>query len=527
MKSVLGLPLLLVAAMVRGGVPEVSTAQASVKSPRFGALYYPDESVVLSYAVCNQESADKGSVSVTPHQLRVTDWRERVVYVQGLSALEGSVVLSPDVLGGRLGALRAVVVGTDADGNESEIARTWFARLTGPNPERPVKWIGSGIHGWGPDMRRYDLMVAAGIGAIRNDALWRECERKPGVYSDPNEHFAANIRALKERGISRNIGLTHPNPVAYPDNPLDPDAHAAFCEWFAKTHPDVDSFEIYNEGWSFGFHQRYKGRWIERLVEFNRKAAERLHRVRPDAAVLVASDDGWGGLSRLIQTGVAKRDDVVSFHPYIHGADPRPERENFFWGNDGAELKELLSEYGGATRLMITEIGWTTYGVDENGESESWFVGGYPGVSYEAQARYLIRAYLIARSAGVEAIFQYDFHDDGSRRNYTEHNFGIVFQDYTPKPAFAAIAFMARLLGTAEPLGEVGADRSKSRVLAFRLKSGRRVYALWAVEKPVKVMLPDDAIGGTTYDLMGNARPLNPSRTDLELQENPCYIVCP
>lgn len=500
---------------------------ATVASPRFGALYYPEESVEFSYAVRDLEVGRKGPPSVTPDQLRVIDWRDRSVYVRGLTAPAGKIVLPPDVLGGRFGAFKVVIGGRDVDSNECEVARTWFARLTGPNPAKPVKWIGTGIHGWGSDMRRYDLMVAAGIGAIRNDALWRECERRPGVYCDPNEHFAANIQALKTRGIVQNIGLTHPNPVAYPDSPLDPDAHAAFCEWFAKAHPDVDSFEIFNEGWSFGFHQRYKGAWIEKLVEYNRKAAPRLHRARPDAAVLVASDDGWGGLSRQIQLGIAEKDDVVSFHPYIHGADPRPERENFFWGNDGAELKELLAAHGGATRLMITEVGWTTYGVDENGESECWFVGGYPGVSYEAQARYLIRAYLLARSAGVEAMFQYDFHDDGPRRNYTEHNFGMVFRDYTPKPSFAAVAFMARLVGDAEPLGEVGKDRSKYRMLSFRLKDGRAAYAMWAIEDPVKVRLPADAVGGMIYDLMGNGRPLNPARTEIELVENPHYVVCP
>lgn len=37
---------------------------------------------------------------------------------------------------------------------------------------------------------------------------------------------------------------------------------------------------------------------------------------------------------------------------------------------------------------------------------------------------------------------QYDFQDDGPRRDYTEHNFGMTFQNLTPKPSFAAVAFM-------------------------------------------------------------------------------------
>ena len=32
-------------------------------------------------------------------------------------------------------------------------------------------------------------------------------------------------------------------------------------------------------------------------------------------------------------------------------------------------------------------------------------------------------------------MMQYDFQDDGPRRDYTEHNFGMTFQNLTPKPS--------------------------------------------------------------------------------------------
>ena len=119
-----------------------------------------------------------------------------------------------------------------------------------------------------------------------------------------------------------------------------------------------------------------------------------------------------------------------------------------------------------------------------------------------------------------------DFHDDGPKRNYTEHNFGPVFQDYTPKPSFAAVAFMARLIGEAKPLGEVGTDRQKHRIYGFERPDGRRVYAMWAIEGKTKVDLPADAVGGEIYDIMGNQRHLEPSMTSIELLEHPHYIVC-
>ena len=120
---------------------------------------------------------------------------------------------------------------------------------------------------------------------------------------------------------------------------------------------------------------------------------------------------------------------------------------------------------------------------------------------------------------------QYDFQDDGPRRDYTEHNFGLTFQDQTPKPSFAAVAFMTRLLGKATPrLGSAGIDPKVGRQYAFELPDGRKVYAMWAVEKPVERAVPPDVRGGFVFDLMGNRSDLG-NQTKLALTESPVYVV--
>ena len=143
------------------------------------------------------------------------------------------------------------------------------------------------------------------------------------------------------------------------------------------------------------------------------------------------------------------------------------------------------------------------------------------------QAQLLVRAFLIARSAGVESVMQYDFVNDGSNQDNSEHNFGIMFGDYTPKPSFAAIAAMARIVGDAKPLGDFSTDRMKYRMYGFERPDGKRVYAVWAIEGRTRVDLPADAVGGTVCDLMGNSRPLSSEWTTVEISERPCYIMTP
>ncbi len=64
------------------------------------------------------------------------------------------------------------------------------------------------------------------------------------------------------------------------------------------------------------------------------------------------------------------------------------------------------------------------------------------------QALYLTRAYLLARRyATMNVLIWYDFRDDGTNPRNPEHNFGLIRQDYSPKPAYVAAAVLTHTLG--------------------------------------------------------------------------------
>ena len=499
------------------GIGTTAGADFELLPRRFGSVYGPSEEVDVPYQA-NTSRLDR---------IEVRDWRGHVVWMSKNPVRTGSVSLGPENLGNHFGAFQVVFVGQGAMGEDQVLKKTWFARLTSATV-KPVRWIGTGGHGWGKDVRRYDLMAAAGIGTFRNDASWADCERKPGVYTEPSGFFRENVAALKARGISLNLCMPHKNTGAYPECPFNSDAYAAFAEWVAKSYPEVDVFEIFNEP-SAQYWQALKAPWAHLFLDLTAKTKKRIRAVRPDANIVVCAECELKCLYWELDGGIAEKGDCVSFHPYVcNRLNPRPEDYEFFWNDEGREIRKRMAEHGGAERLRITEIGWTNRGAEKNVGSNYWYKTGlYPGVSHEMQAQLLVRAYLIARSAGVESVMQYDFVDDGSDRDNSEHNFGIMFGDYTPKPSFAAIAAMARIVGDAEPIGSFSGDRDRYRLYGFKRPDGRIVYAMWAIEGSCRIDLPTNALGGEIYDIMGNKRALDPSRTSVELSERPYYVVTP
>ena len=510
------------------------------------SLILPGETLSIPYAIRTLR-LDGREPSARLVRAVVTDADDAVLCERTLEAMGGALSLDADALGGRFGAFKATLFGADAPGaTERAFGSTWFARLAGRS--RPVSWCGTGVHGW-KQAGRYPMIAAAGIGMVRSDIVWRQWERERGVYSCSNG-FKDALDEMHSLGIQLNGIFNGAHNPLYGEAVKGKDGKSrrtldrdAFCSWVryfvANEGKDVDFYEVWNEAWNNYFGPMYSwprttgGKhgdkvWLREFVSFSRMVADTVRSVRPDAHIGVGAEDGGGGsLVWMLEEGIAQKEDCVTFHPYIHLNDPRPERFGFFFADDGARIRQAQAANGGSTRLRITEMGWTTYSVDEHGKSEHWFVGGYPGVTYCSQANYLIRAFLLARSFGIESAMQYDFQDDGPRRNYTEHNFGLVFQNLTPKPSYAAVAFMTHLLGEGTPLGRnFGSDKKTHRIVGFDLPDGRRAYAAWAVEEPVSVPLPEGLEGKAiaVYDIYGN--PIGTESPDkLALTESPIYVI--
>ncbi|WP_288592413.1 glycosyl hydrolase [uncultured Victivallis sp.] len=108
------------------------------------------------------------------------------------------------------------------------------------------------------------------------------------------------------------------------------------------------------------------------------------------------------------------------------------------------------------------------------------------GITEQEQADLLQTLYLSYLANGVEKLFYYNFHNDGTSPAEREHNFGLVRWDYTPKPAYRAYRAMTAALGRAPKFASrLPGLPPEVQALIFERAEGGRVLALWTTKPEV------------------------------------------
>jgi hypothetical protein len=145
--------------------------------------------------------------------------------------------------------------------------------------------------------------------------------------------------------------------------------------------------------------------------------------------------------------------DIVAVHPYRGLPEP-------------SFLKQVKALRGLHKPIWFSEIGWPAGdGCDScYGEVE--------------QARYLVRFYSLAAAAGIQRVFWYDLRDDPHGVSNPEAHFGLLRRDLSGKPAFAAYAYLSRLLDGSR---YVGADwLGQHGLYTLRFRNGTsNISVLW------------------------------------------------
>jgi hypothetical protein len=120
--------------------------------------------------------------------------------------------------------------------------------------------------------------------------------------------------------------------------------------------------------------------------------------------------------------------DYGNMHPYPGGGMP----------TNGLQLNitnfQLIA---GSKPLIATETGY------HNAVAAT---SGQPGVSERASGKYYSRLFFEYFNAGVLRTYAYDLINDGTASTNSEHNFGLLRYDGSPKPQFTAIKNIIALL---------------------------------------------------------------------------------
>lgn len=320
------------------------------------------------------------------------------------------------------------------------------------------------------------LIAEAGIGVIRQEIKWEDVEPEKGDYRLP-EVDEDWLDRCEKAGLKVILLLCYGNEVY--DNPLDPEAFAAYARFLAKTlcgRELIIGYEIWNEPTNFHFYKQYGGSWSgaspcpwrEKFCELLAVSAAAIREVDSDIPILTNTGDPQAIHMLKHHPESFAQIDGISTHPY--SVRFPPETVPFGGGRisteDGAcvaddkhqvqSLYRMLREDARAATgrnidVYATEFGFPSY---DTSHQRGWF----DGYSESAQAAYGVRALILALHSGVVAPCLYDFMNDGADPFDAEMSFGMIRheqEDYAPKPLFEAVQRLCHWLpNDAEPVEE-------------------------------------------------------------------------
>ena len=360
-------------------------------------------------------------------------------------------------------------------------ASTWTSALSdaGTSELRPDLPWGMGVYLYrnGADEAGYKnmdrvaaLAQAAGVKWSREEFQWGRMEPTRGAYDFA--FYDRLVDTANRHGISVYAIVAYWTPWTKPYEEEGFKDYCTFLRELVKRYKGrIKRWEIYNEPniffWS-GPHDRYP--------TLLKMAYEAVKAEDPEAQVLGCSTAGID--NRFIQMCLDAQApfDTLTIHPYRSAL-----HEQTFVN----ELEATRKQVGGRP-VWITEMGWPTI----------------PGnASERQQAALLARSYLSAIGSGASHnICWYDFRNDGWNPYYNEENFGITYQDLTPKPAYRALAAVCRTFQKGQPsITRIPIGTTANSVYLFRMGEAS---AVWSDEVRVRVAVTA-TVTPTILNLMG------------------------
>ncbi len=304
--------------------------------------------------------------------------------------------------------------------------------------------------------RALDMMVEAGIGWVRLNWSWKDFQPEEGPFRFEQFDMAAaraaehNIRLLPILTAVPAWASTAPAElIAERGNlsPVDRYRPRDIEEWklFVRTvverydgdgvddapgSPRLTHWEVWNEPNIALFWPPHPD--AQEYVDLLAVTHAEIMAADPTAKVVLGglsgngvAPDGSGFLQDVYDAGGAAYFDVMSIHLYTHPATASLE------GINDALLaaREVMTANGDEdVPIWLTEIGWSD-------APNAW---GQPTASQVEIADFLRELYTYPLE--VEIIFWYDFRNIVDASPNVEHNFGLVYNDFTPKPAYEAYA---------------------------------------------------------------------------------------
>jgi hypothetical protein len=346
------------------------------------------------------------------------------------------------------------------------------------------------------------LCALAGLNWVRDRCSWPQMQPQRGEWAARTK-YDESVSAFHAAGL-RVLNVNHHTPSwAGPERnrfPLDlRDAYRLHRDLARRWRGRLDAFEPWNEATApqFGGHTGAEIASMQKASYLGMKAGD------PDLPVCqnTFGSHYW-------------RHKMADFH--ANQPWPYFDTFNFHHYRDPETYAELYDAFRGKSGGMPLWITEANFPVDWEGGAEK---DPTPDAQRE-QARRVPKVFATSLYHGSAAVYYFILPNFvGRRRQY-----GLLRPDFTPYPAYAALAATGRLLAGAQCLGRIGASNMNVRGYLFRaLPDGveRVVLVAWMVEGEDPLELPRAPL--QAFDHLG--RPVAIESAAVVLTPAPVFLV--
>jgi hypothetical protein len=326
--------------------------------------------------------------------------------------------------------------------------------------------LGVNIH-FTRDDAGLDAARRMGFSRVRMDFTWSAVESKKGVYDFSNHD--ALVASLAARGMTLHLILDYTNRLYPPTG--DPafvsatvPAFAAYAKAAAAHFAGKGvTFEIWNEA-NLAFFWMSAPSPLDYAALASATTAA-IHAGDPSARVSTTGVSGYdfAFVRGYLAGGGADGADAIGVHPY------RPSGGETIT-DDTLLLRSIAGALPGAPPVWDTEWGYT---------STSFGGDGHAPTARATQAAFVMREILSAWAVGFPLAVVYDLRDDGTDPTNEDHNYGLIANDYTDKPAAVGVRTLSNIARGRDFKGFL--DLEPTSLHAMRLDGPRNVVVvLWS-----------------------------------------------
>ena len=473
-------------------------AVTSVKMKESGrdTIFFGEEEISLDIAVENKTDAFNGTII-----FKIFDDSEKTIYSEqrNIKVNAGSNEFNFKPKLNSYGVFKAEVKVKSGQKAYESIESFSFSRINTDYGETVNDEFGVTAH-MGYVSRSYDadlhttLMKNSGMGIVRDEVKWVDYEKEKGVYKLQSNHVE-EMQQLKAKGIEQLLILGFSNPLyidrygrGVKDYPLYENELKAFYDYVynlvSSTKGYVKYFEVWNE-----YNHNNSDMTTAEYVNILKTAYTAAKAANPECKIVgmvFCSTRTIQEMEAAIALGAMDYMDIVSTHYYsVNEAKQSPETS--YLNTELRELKKLC----GDKELWLSETGWST--------NHRW-------ITDEECASYATRLLLWNEYKGyADKIMWYDWHDDGTLKNYIEHNYGMLNNDYSSKRVYAAISSYNKNIASAT-YSDIQSYESLYMYKLIR-QNGNKIYAVYDCNNEKKeIALYTSAPEVTLTDNYGNKK---------------------